>query len=48
MGGGVVLEFATFLSVFVYAQTEASCERRQSRLKRGCVIEKEVCVLMCV
>lgn len=30
VGGGVVQEFGTFLSVFVYEQTEESCERRQS------------------
>lgn len=27
VGGRVVQEFGTFLSVFVYAQTEESCER---------------------
>lgn len=48
LGGVVVQEFGTFLSVFVYAQTEESCERPHGRLERGCVIEKAVRVLMCV
>lgn len=48
VGVRVVPEFGTFfLSVFVYAQTEKSCERRPSRLERGCVMWKAVCVLMC-
>lgn len=44
--GEVVQDFGTFLSVFVYAPTEESCEIRQNRLERGCVIEKAACVLM--